>query len=68
MIGYKMGSLVHQVLLFLLLLLDERVDERVEEGVESWVNGGAAFFNAGVEHFHVGCSLERLALLILDRP
>jgi hypothetical protein len=60
--------LVHEVLLFFLLLFNERVDQGVKETVEGWQNCRTPLLNASVVYFHVGSRLQGHLLLVPRSP
>lgn len=58
------SSLIHQILLLFLLLLNQRINQRVEECIECRVDGRAALLNASIEHPHIRSCLECFWLLV----
>lgn len=57
-------SLLHQVLLLLLLLVNQRVDQGVQETIERRQNSRTTLLDASVVHLHAGSCLQTHLLLV----
>lgn len=61
-------SLIHQILFFLLLLLNQGINEGVQEGIEGREKSGASFLDAGVMNFHAGGCLQGDCFFVSSSP
>lgn len=61
-------SLIHQILLFFLLLLNQGIDKGVQEGIEGWEKCGTALLNASVMNFHIWSCLQGYCFFVSSCP